>query len=663
MRSTYLLVSLFGFGMLLFGATTARADVKLPAIVGDNMVVQRDAKVRIWGWAEPGEQVTVTMAGKSASAKTSADGRWEVMIGPYAAGGPHRMTIAGKKTVTLENVLVGEVWVGSGQSNMEWPLVNAKNGPDEVSRANYPEIRHFTVTKATSLDPREDVEGHWVVCSPDTAGSFSAVAYFFGRELNQTLKVPVGLIHTSWGGTPAEAWTRREALVADSQFQPMVKALASSLESLPTAQKEYEAAIVEWNRKNMLQDPGNKGFDLGYARDEFADADWQTAKMPQYFESTGLAIDGSVWYRKAFDVPAAWAGKDLALSLGPIDDFDTTYVNGTKVGGIGEETPNFWMVPRKYTVPGSLVRAGRNVIAVRVFDHTGNGGFGGSAGDLWLRPAAGGDMVSLAGDWRYKVETGAAPIMVDYSTQPVAPPGAGNPNSPTVLYNAMIAPLTPYTIRGAIWYQGEANADRGRQYQTLFPTMIRDWRKMWGEGDFPFYFVQLANWQPRKAEPAESHWAELREAQTMTLREPQTGMAVTIDIGETDDIHPRNKQDVGRRLALWALAKTYGTKTEFSGPLYASYGVESNKIRVRFSHAEGLRTKDGAPVEGFAIAGADGKFVWAKASVEKDSVVVWSDAVAEPKAVRYAWADNPVTNLYNGAGLPASPFRTDAPSR
>ncbi len=639
-------------------ASPTRADVKLPALIGDNMVVQQGVKARVWGWAAPSERVKVMMAGKQAMAVADAKGHWEAQIGPFKAGGPFEMTIAGKNTIVIKNVLVGEVWVGSGQSNMEWQLQNVIHGADEVARANYPDIRLFTVTKATSLEPRDDVEGRWVACTPETAGTFSAVAYFFGRDLHDKLKVPVGLIHSSWGGTPAEAWTSRETLAASPELRPMTEALDLAAKDLPSAMREYEAAQAKWEDENFAHDPGNKGFDLGYARPDFSDEDWKKMRLPQHWESAGLAIDGSVWFRKVVDVPADWAGKELALSLGAIDDFDTTYFNGTKVGSTGRETPNFYMAPRKYTVPGSLVRAGRNVIAVRAFDHYGDGGFSGAGADMTLT-VAGGSPISLAGDWLYKIETSIEPIKVDFSKQPVAPAGAGNPNTPTVLYNAMLAPLTPYRIRGAIWYQGESNANRARQYQTLFPAMIRNWRAQWGEGDFPFLFVQLANFQARKPEPGPSDWAELREAQLMTLKEPATGMAVIIDIGEANDIHPKNKQDVGHRLALWALAKTYGQAVEFSGPLYKSFTVEGDRARIKFSHAEGLRTTDGAAVEGFSIAGADGKFVWASAKIEGNEVVVWSESVAQPKAVRYAWADNPATNLYNGAGLPASPFRTD----
>jgi sialate O-acetylesterase len=648
--------AVFAFGVLAALAPTCRADVKLPALVGDNMVIQQGVKARVWGWADPGEKVTVSMGGKSESATTSADGRWEVGIGPFPAGGPHEMTISGKQQIVLNNILVGEVWVGSGQSNMEWPLQNAKNGAEEVSKANYPEIHLFTVSRTTALTPRDDVEGRWVVCSPDTVGGFSAVAYFFGRELNQTLKVPVGLIHTSWGGTPAEAWTSKGALAADPALARYAEAADKAADSSPEAMRAYRAAQAEWEAKNLLQDTGTKG-DYERSMPDFADSSWKTMRLPQLWESAGLDIDGAVWFRKTVDLPAGWAGKDLALNLGPVDDYDTTYFNGTKVGSIGAESPNPYQLPRKYTVPGSVVRAGRNVIAVRVFDHVGGGGLWGTAADMTLGPA-GGERMPLAGEWRYEVERGVPSRSVDYSTQPIAPAGAGNPNTPTVLYNAMLAPVTPYTIKGALWYQGEANADRARQYRTLLPAMIRDWRKAWGVGDFPFLIVQLANWQPRKPEPSESGWAELREAQLMTLKEPATGLAVAIDIGETNDIHPRNKQDVGHRLAVWALAKTYDKKVEYSGPLYDSLKVDGNKIRIRFTHAGGLKMK-GDKVESVAIAGADRKFVWADAKIEGDTLVVWSDKVPNPVAVRYAWADNPLANLYNGADLPASPFRTD----
>ena len=638
-------------------AQSAFADVRVPAIIGDNMVLQQGKKIRIWGWANPNEKVSVVFASQKANAVADVSGHWQTLLGPVKAGGPFELTISASNTLTIKNVLVGEVWICSGQSNMEWPLINSQNGADAVAQANYPEIRLFTVQKTTSRTPLDDVKGQWIVTTPDKVGQFSAVGYFFGRELYQKLNVPVGLIHTSWGGTPAEAWTSNDALATTSDLQPILARYQEGLKNVGERQQEYARRLAEWSQKNLYQDEGNKGEALGYAASQTNTADWPTMNLPQYFETAGLKMDGAIWFRKEIEIPQSWAGRSLELNLAAIDDFDTTYFNGTKVGGIGSETPNSYNVPRHYKIPAELVRAGKNVIAVRVFDSAGEGGFG--AGTMSLRPSEGAEEpVSLGGLWSYKVELALTPKSPDWGSRPEAA-GPTNQNSPSVLYNAMIAPLTPLTIRGAIWYQGESNAGRAYQYRTLFPTMIRNWRNAWGEGDFPFYYVQLANFQPIKDAPGESEWAELREAQTLTLHEPQTGMAVIIDIGEAKDIHPRNKVDVGHRLALWALANTYGEKIEYSGPLFQSFSIEGDKLRVKFRHAAGLKTSDGGAPKGFAIAGEDHKFVWADARIEGDEVVLSSKEVTKPIAVRYAWADNPVCNLYNTIGLPASPFRSD----
>ena len=646
--------------LLLVLSAAARADVRVPSVIGDNMVLQQGRKVRVWGWAEPGERVTVTFRGGGATATADARGRWEVFTGPHKAGGPFELTVAGRNTLTFRNVLVGEVWVCSGQSNMEWSLANAQDGAREAAAADYPFIHLFTVTKKTSERPLDDVEGRWVVTTPKEAASFSAVGYFFGRELHKRLNVPVGLIHTSWGGTPAEAWTSRAALDADPTLKPILERYDRQLADLPRLQREYERAQAEWASKYVAADPGNRGEPEGYAKPGYDAAGWKRMALPQFWETAGLDVDGVVWFRREVEVPAAWAGKDLTLKLGAVDDFDTTYFNGERVGSTGPDTPSAWVVPRQYRVPGSLVRAGRNTVAVRVFDRVGGGGFGG--GQMALAPAdskaaAGG--VALDGEWFYKEEATVPSRQIDWSKQPQAP-GAGNQNNPTVLYNAMLAPLFPYAVRGAIWYQGESNAGRAQQYRALFPAMIRDWRAAWGIGDFPFYFVQLANWKARPVDSTDSEWAELREAQTLTMKAaPNTGMAVAIDIGNPDDIHPRNKLDVGLRLARWALADTYGLRLEKSGPLYDSHKVEGDRVRVSFTHAAGLRTRDGGAPAGFYVAGADRKFVPAEARIERGGVVVWSKGVTAPVAVRYAWADNPAANLYNGDGLPASPFRTD----
>ena len=639
----------------------AQAEVHVPSIIGDNMVLQQGPSSRVWGTGEVGEPVTVTFAWQTVRAIADSQGRWQILLGPIRAGGPYVLTISGSNTLTFKNVLVGDVWICSGQSNMEWPVVNATNGTEAIAQANYPEIRLFTVQKSTATAPLEDVKGRWVVTTPDQIGQFSAVGYFFGREVYQQLKRPLGLIHTSWGGTPAEAWTSHAALASAPELKPILDRYEKSLETLPQRLEDYQRVLAEWEQKNLHQDPGNKGEALGYADPALTTADWNQMKLPQFFETAGLAIDGAIWFRKEIDLPESWTGKDLTLDLTAIDDFDITYFNNTRVGATGSETPNSYLVPRRYSIPGSLVHAGRNLIAVRVFDRAGEGGFGRT--DLMSLAPVGAketESISLAGPWSYKVELELEAKKPDWGSRPEET-GPTNQNSPTVLYNAMIAPLTRYAIRGAIWYQGESNAGRAYQYRTLFPAMIQDWRTAWGQGAFPFYFVQLPNWRPAQPEPGDSDWAELREAQLMTLRTPETGMAVTIDLGDANELHPRNKVDVAKRLAAWALAETYRQKVTATGPLYDSFSIKGDKIQVKFKQAGsgGLKTPNGEPLKGIAIAGVDHKFVWAETRIKGDSLIVWSKEVAHPVAVRYAWADNPVCNLYNKAGLPASPFRTD----
>ncbi|MBV9868500.1 MAG: hypothetical protein JO316_24355 [Abitibacteriaceae bacterium] len=614
----------------------ALADVALSPLFSDNMVLQRNANVPIWGTGDVGEQVTVSIAGQQANTTADENGHWMVKLTPLPPGQTLEMTVKGKNTVTVHNIAVGELWVCSGQSNMEFTVSRGMNAQVEIAAANYPLIRMFTVKRTVAEQPRTDVSGRWDVCSPQTVGRFTAVGYFFGRDLHKALGVPIGLIHSSWGGTPAEAWTNYAVLAQDPQLKPILTRWDQLIANYPQATQQYEQKLADWK----------------------------------------IAADRA------------------------------------KADGKRE------------------------------------------------------------------------------SRKPAAPEGPDSPHRPASLYNGMIAPLIPYGIKGVIWYQGESNAGNAKLYQKLFPTMIQNWRHNWGEGDFPFLFVQLANYMKREEQPSESNWAELREAQTMTLSQPNTAMAVTIDVGEAGDIHPKNKQEVGHRLALAALGTTYGQKVEYSGPLYDSMTVDGNKIRIRFKHtASGLGTRlvasshppiplktDGEETEfadiprtfyelssrfwklgeftnftpffrqsgkrttryeaavalarilddlpnieatiikkhqndpvdqraqaykeandfiqslttefaddmqqfvgvvgadppapsqfivnpyrlqGFAIAGADKKFVWADAKIDGDTVVVQSDQVPQPTTVRYAWANNPAANLYNGAGLPASPFRTD----
>jgi len=617
-------------------------------LFNDHMVFPRDIEAPVWGWCEPGKEVTVAMAGKNAKAVAGADGRWQVKLGPIPTGGPHELVISGPASHIVKDVLVGDVWLCSGQSNMEMGIGVVANGPAEIAMATNPNLRLFSVPKLIATEPRTQVASRWEPCTPETIGAngwggFSAVGYFFGRHVQQDLKIPIGLIHSSWGGTVAEAWTSAGALRSMDDFKGPVDDFGRLAKA---GMDDFEQLMAEWWKKN---DPGSVG-GLGFADPAVDVNSWKTMNLPNHWEGQGLPdFDGIVWFRRDFDLPEGWTGKDLKLHLGPIDDRDTTWVNGSKVGEMGD-----WNHDRVYKVPKKLLKTGRNTIAVRVLDTGGGGGFHGEASKLKLE--RGNDMIGLAGEWRYNAtkplsQVAQPPVRID-----------NNPNAVTVLSNGMIACLEPFAIKGAIWYQGESNAGRAEQYRRLLPTMIKDWRQRFGVGDFPFYIVQLANFMEPTNDPVQSGWAELREAQLWTaLNVPNCGIAVTTDIGDAKDIHPRNKQDVGKRLALEALAKTYGKQIVHQGPLYKELKVEGSAVRLVFDHVGGGLEQRGEKLAGFAIAGADGKFVHGNARIDGATVVVSADGVAQPTAVRYGWANNPSATLFNKDGLPASPFRTDAP--
>ncbi len=642
------------FAAALPQAISAAEDTKpfLHPLFSDHMVLQRHVKTPVWGWASPGDKITVRFGGQIRTAVARADGKWSVRLDAMGASTqPRTLTVessAAGQSVTINDVLVGDVWLCSGQSNMEMGI-GACNVPDEIAAANYPQIRLLTVPHLIAYQPTERPVCSWVPCSPDTVaqggwGGFSAAGYFFGRDLHRALKIPIGLIHSSWGGTIAEAWTSAEALQPLGDF-------ADRLERVATAGKggktDFASEYENWCRKN---DPGTV---QGWAQPQCETTSWKTVTMPQPFEQAGLPdFDGMVWFRRAFELPADWAGHQLSLSLGPVDDIDTTWVNGLKVGQM-----NRYDLNRVYTVPPEALKPGNNVVAVRVLDTGGNGGFTGKPEQMFLKTGGPGEAtrISLAGEWQMR---DSAPLSKLPGVPSVA--DSNNPNQVTVLYNGMIAPLLPFAIRGAIWYQGESNAGRAAQYRCLLPTMIRDWRARFGVGDFPFYIVQLAAFQPTFPEPRENEWAELREAQALTAKNvPHCGLAIAIDIGDAADIHPKNKAEVGRRLALWALADTYHQKVECSGPWYKSMKARGNSVRLAFEHADGGLEARGGELKGFAVAGEDRKFVWGKAVIDGHTIVVSSPEVARPLAVRYGWDINPVCNLYNHAGLPAVPFRTD----
>ncbi|OPZ87738.1 MAG: hypothetical protein BWY76_00319 [bacterium ADurb.Bin429] len=646
---------------LIGGLALAQAPaLRLPALFADGMVLQREKPSAVWGWAEPGAAVTVTLAGQSRATTAGKDGAWRVTLKPLKAGGPHELMVASKdQAITRANILSGDVWVCSGQSNMEMSVGGVLNAKEEIAAATDDRIRVFVVPHTLADSPRADVKGRWIVCSPRTAGGVSAAAYFFAREIRRQVDVPIGLIQSCWSGTPAESWTPMAMLTGIPALAPTLARRFTDKAVFAEADAKFKTFYARWEQEHHAVDTGNAGEALGWAKPGFDDSGWIPMRAPVSWERNEPAyyMNGAMWHRRAVDIPAAWAGRALALKLGKIGDVDTTYFNGARVGTTGAHDPKANQQMRVYTVPAALVKAGRAVIAVRVFNRWGEGGFMGPADQFSLAPADLADAapISLAGEWRNAIEH-----QVDDVASPHGPIPPDSAWSPGKLFDGMIAPLTSYPIKGAIWYQGESNGGYGYQYRTLFPAMITGWRKAWGQGDFPFYYVQLANWLHRQVVPGECVWAELREAQTLTLALRNTGMAVAIDIGDGNDIHPKNKQEVGRRLALWALAKDYGKKVVFSGPLYTKMRAKGGTIVLSFAHADGLTSRDGRPLAGFAVAGADRKFVWAEAKIVGKTVVVSSLAVAKPVAVRYGWHYNPDCTLINGAGLPASPFRTDA---
>ncbi|VAX24387.1 Sialic acid-specific 9-O-acetylesterase, partial [hydrothermal vent metagenome] len=591
-------------------------DITLVPLFTDNMVLQQKQDIPIWGKAEPGGEVLVTLNKQEKKGIVDDEGNWKVSLAPVPAGGPYELVISGEKTHRIKNVMVGEVWVCSGQSNMEMPLAGwgiINNYKKEIANANYPNIRLLVVEKKAANTPQEKFNSDgWKECSSESIPEFSAVAYFFGRYLHGELNVPIGLIETAWGGTVAEAWTSGPALKKFPEFKDIVEKIAADKSTDEEREIATKKMIAAWPDKieEILVNSGT--FNHGFQKADYNTDKWKTMKLPTTWEETGLDYDGVVWFSKEVKVPKSWEGKDLVLTLGKINDYDITWFNGKRVGR-GTDVADF----RVYKIPGNIVKAGENKITVQVLDIGNHGGLYGPANRMKLSTKD--KSISLVGNWKYKVD----PIKIDINKLPVKPSLNFSPNRPSVLYNGMINPLLPYGIRGAIWYQGESNAGRALQYRSLFKSLINDWRKAWGEGDFPFLFVQLANFMKRYDEPVDESWSYLREAQTMALQLPNTGMAVTIDIGNAIDIHPKNKQDVGKRLALIALAKVYGKNIPYSGPMYKSMKIEGDKIILQFDNTnKGLKTKGDKKLKGFAIGGKDKKFVWAKAKIEGNEVVV-----------------------------------------
>lgn len=633
---------------IVLAAGDLRADVSMPSIFSDDMVLQRGKAVPVHGTADPSEKIIVEICGQRKVATAGAAGHWQVILDPLAKlPSPTNMRVTGKNTVTVKNVLVGDVWLASGQSNMAMRVSGVNNAAEEIKAANYPEIRFFMVSRDLASSPRKDTAGKWLVCTPGSVKDFSAVAYFFARELHTSCGIPMGVINSAVGASSCEAWTPASVLRTD-------EALPQPAEIPPEEYpdwKTYDAVRKQTYEAAAHKDPGIKPKCLAWATPEYDASAWKEVAVPGSIESRGTNIDGAIWFRTEVELPAAWAGKDAQIYLGPITQNSVAFVNGTEIGRM-ENNRQQWVF-RTHRIPGRLVQAGRNVVAVRIFNAIGPGGFH----PIYPAPLRiyrdGFGEVPLPKTWKCKGELGLEPAKMAREL----PFGY---KVPSALFNAMIAPFSRYPLRGFLWYQGESNAGRWQQHTILFPTMITSWRKLWGDETLPFYFVQLASYKAREKEPGSGGWAFIRESQTKTLALANTGMAVTIDIGDATNVHPRNKQDVGKRLALWAKRDCYGdTDTVVSGPLFASRVVEGNRIRIHFTHIGGGLVAKGGELKGLAIAGPDKAFRWAKAKIDGDSILVWNETISDPAFVRYAWADNPECTLYNAAGLPAVPFRTD----
>lgn len=625
----------------------------LSPIFGDNMVLQRGKSDSIWGWSDPGDTIRVQIGDNVATATAGQDRRWQVKIQPPAPGGPYTVKITGHQAVELHDVLVGDVWLCGGQSNMGLPLRFTKNAEDEIKSANYHDIRFFTVGGHPAYHHVDVIDGNWRVVSPDTASSISAVGYYFARKLEQEIHVPIGLVIDSVGGTPAESWASAAALRPLHDFDVPL----AELDRLKAANApEYGNYVMHWYDQYDIGQRSN------WAAPDIDDSTWKSVHVPGGFAELGLPeTPALVWFRKEIDLPdplpkpaAPTNPSPLArggnlLSLGEIERMDTAYVNGTEVGG------SAWVEnPRRYIIRDGILKPGRNVIAIRVLKTKPEGGFLSKPEDLVLTL---GDQtrIPLAGQWKAKLSVDARPpqpLPIAYENWPVMP---------TVLYEGMLAPIAPLSLTGAIWYQGEQNSPRGYQYRKILPAMIADWRSLFGQGDFPFYIVSLPAFTKRSPVPADGDdWAETRESQAIAAAAvPNSCLAVTIDTGDPDNIHAKDKQPVGDRLALCALAKYYGKNVVYSGPTLESLERVAGSIRLHFTHADGGLVVKGDKLEEFSIAGDDRKWFWADARIVGNTVVVSSPSVPNPTQVRYAWQSNPAATLFNGAGLPAVPFRTD----
>jgi sialate O-acetylesterase len=611
-------------------------------IFSDNMVMQRGRDNTIWGWSQPGDIVQVSIGANTEKSRADNSGRWEVKLAPPETSGPWSMRISGQKqTLEVKNILVGDVWLGGGQSNMALPLKFAEDGDAEVKAANEPDIRYFTVSGHAAYHHTDVIEGSWKVVSPDTADSISAVGYYFARKLHDEVHAPIGLIIDAVGGTPAESWTSAQSLAPLTDFDPELAELKRLTDS---GAPEYGNFVMHWYDR---YDVGLKG---NWKKADFDDTGWKPVTIPGGFAELGVPdTPALVWFRKEINLPDPLPAAPSIIALGSIERMDTVYINGTEVGS------SAWVEnPRRYFIPPAVLKPGSNVIAVRVLKTKPVGGFLSKPEDLYLK-LGDGAQIPLAGAWKGEISVDARP------PQPLPMAYENWPVMPAVLYEGMLAPIAPLSVRGVIWYQGEQNSDRGYQYRKILPVMIKDWRNLFQQPDLPFYVAGLPAFQPRQADPTDDGWADLRESQSLTVASvPHTCLAVTIDTGEADNIHPKEKKPVGDRLAACALAGAYGRSVVSSGPTLTSVDQLPDALRLHFAHADGGLVVKGDKLGEFSVAGEDGKWVWADAKIDGNTIVVSSPAVVHPLVVRYAWQSNPLATFFNGASFPAVPFRTDA---
>ncbi|MBW3466454.1 sialate O-acetylesterase [Arthrospiribacter ruber] len=624
------------------------ADIRLPKLVSTGMVLQRDHPIKIWGWASPEESIQVEFKNKSYNTQADKNGDWFLTLEPQSKGGPYQMYLKGDNEITLEDILIGDIWLASGQSNMEINMQRVSPlYPEDIATADFPQIRYFEVPKHYNFkEAQKDLpSGTWRTINTDNILQIPAVSFFFARNLHQTLDVPIGIVNASLGGSPAEAWISGEAIKKfPDHYQEWIRFQDDKL--ITQIEKKDAENSQEWYALLNRSDKALHS-DLKWTSPDLDDADWKEMEVPRFWKGTDLEnLSGSVWFRKSIELDEKWLGKTIKLDLGRIIDADSVFINGTLVGSTSYQYP-----PRRYEIPVGLLKTGKNTIAIRVISNTGEGGF---VPDKPYSINMGEHSIPLSGKWKYKIGAEIPPLPAQTFVR----------WKPVGLFNAMISPLLPFKFKGVIWYQGESNTARPEEYPDFFKGLIQDWRKYFSEENLPFIYAQLPNYMEPDEEPKESQWAELREAQAFALSLPNTGMAVTIDLGEWNDIHPLNKKDVADRLALQARKVAYqegGIKAD--GPVLRSFELEKNRVILHFDHVEqGWQLSHGENPNNFAIAGEDGQYKWANAELKKNKIIVFHEDIPQPKFLRFAWADNPADfNLFNAAGLPTAPFRIKIP--